>query len=139
MSAIDKLLAQQAKVKARSPQWMVAEQLMDICRHEPACEALLDKDLDVAEMSITEAEKKIKAFADSHKSGGFACVTPAESDNILREFYGLPKNSGTVLRQTGREMPGLPKPGEAATQAAAEPAAAEPASPLGGLSLEDFL
>ena len=42
-------------------------------------------------MSIVEAEKKIKAFADSHKSGGFACVTPAESDRILREFYGLPQ------------------------------------------------
>ena len=30
--AIEKLRAQQAKVKERSPQWMVAEQLIDILR-----------------------------------------------------------------------------------------------------------
>ena len=70
---------------------MVAEQLMDICRAEPICAALLDQDLDVEAMSITEAEKKIKAYADAHKTGSFACVTPAEADRILREFYGLPQ------------------------------------------------
>ena len=89
--AIRKLKEQQSKVKARSPQWMVAEQLMDLCRAEPECAEILSQDLDVEAMSIVEAEKKIKAFADSHKSGGFACVTPAESDRILREFYGLPQ------------------------------------------------
>ncbi len=33
--AIAALGAQQAKVKDRSPQWMVAEQLKDICRRNP--------------------------------------------------------------------------------------------------------
>jgi hypothetical protein len=89
--AIDKLRAQQKKVPERSPQWMVAEQLIDICRHEPESAELIAKDLDVKEMSIVEAEKQIKAFADKHKSGGFACVTPAEADGILRKFYGLPE------------------------------------------------
>lgn len=70
---------------------MVAEQLMDICRAEPICAALLDQDLDVEAMSITEAEKKIKAYADAHKTGSFACVTPVEAERILREFYGLPQ------------------------------------------------
>ena len=91
MSAIDKLREQQKKVKERSAPWMVAEQLIDICRNEPVSAELLDKDLDVKEMSITEAEKKIKAFADSHKTGNFACVTPDEAEKILRSFYGLPK------------------------------------------------
>ena len=91
MSAIDKLREQQSKVRERGPQWMVAEQLMDICRAEPICAELLDQDLDVEAMSITEAEKKIKAYADAHKTGSFACVTPAEADKILREFYGLPQ------------------------------------------------
>ena len=81
--------AQQAKVKERSPQWMVGEQLKDICRMEPGSAELIAQDLDVAAMSITEAEKKIKAFADAHKSGGFSCVMPMEADRILREFYGL--------------------------------------------------
>ena len=70
--AIQRLREQQSTVKERSPQWMVARQLM----------------------AITEAEKKIKVFADSHKTGSFSCVTPEESDRILREFYGLPPRPG---------------------------------------------
>lgn len=88
--AIAALEAQQAKVKNRSPQWMVAEQLKDICRQEPRSAELIAQDLQVEAMSITEAEKKIKACADSHKTDNFSCVTPMESDHILREFYGLP-------------------------------------------------
>lgn len=82
---------QQKAVKERSPQWMVGEQLKDICREDPSCAELIVQDLAVKEMSITEAEKKIKAFADKHKTGNFACVTPMEADRILREFYGLPE------------------------------------------------
>ena len=70
---------------------MVGEQLKDICRREPRSAELIARDLQVEAMSITEAEKKIKAFADGHKTGNFACVTPGEADNILREFYGLPE------------------------------------------------
>ena len=92
--AIRKLQEQQSKVKERSPQWMVAQQLMDLVRAEPQCAELLAQDLEVEAMSITEAEKKIKAFADSHKTGNFSCVTPEESDRILREFYGLPPRPG---------------------------------------------
>ena len=88
--AIAMLEDQQSKVKDRSPQWMVAEQLKDICRREPQSAELIAQDLENPAMSITEAEKKIKAFADGHRTGNFGCVTPAESDRILREFYGLP-------------------------------------------------
>lgn len=86
-----KLEAQQAKVKEHSPQWMVGEQLKDICRREPRSAELIAQDLENASMSITEAEKKIKACADSHKTGNFSCVTPVEAEQILREFYGLPR------------------------------------------------
>ena len=92
--AISKLQEQQSRFQARSPQWMVAQQLMDLVRAEPQCAEILAQDLKVEAMSITEAEKKIKAFADAHKTGGFACVTPEESDRILREFYGLPPRPG---------------------------------------------
>lgn len=88
--AIAMLEDQQAKVKDRSPQWMVAEQLKDICRREPQSAELIAQDLENPTMSITEAEKKIKAFADGHKTGAFSCVSPVEAENILRKFYGLP-------------------------------------------------
>lgn len=88
--AIAAIEAQQAKVKERSPQWMVGEQLKDICRVEPRSAELIAQDLEHEAMSIVEAEKKIKAFADGHKTGNCSCVTPVEADRILREFYGLP-------------------------------------------------
>ncbi len=94
MSAVDRAVAllekQQSKVESRSPQWMVGEQLKDICRHELQSAELVAQDLENPAMSITEAEKKIKAFADKHKTGNFSCVTPIEAERILREFYGLP-------------------------------------------------
>ena len=93
MSMLEKAIAaieeQQKSVKERSAPWMVGEQLKDICRREPKSAELIAQDLTVKEMSITEAEKKIKAFADKHKMGNFACVTPIEAEKILREFYGL--------------------------------------------------
>lgn len=88
--AVGLIEEQQKAVKERSAQWMVGEQLKDMCRREPECAELLYQDLQVKEMGITEAEKKIKAFADKNKTGNFACVTPMEADRILREFYGLP-------------------------------------------------
>ena len=92
--AINKLREQQSKVKERSAPWMVAQQLMDLVRAEPQCAEIIAQDLDVKAMSIVEAEKKIREFSDSHRTGNFACVTPEESDHILREFYGLPPRPG---------------------------------------------
>ena len=89
--AVSLLRDQQSKVKKRSPQWMVAEQLMDICRTEPESAELIARDIEHGGMNITEAEKRIKAFADGHRTGNFACVTPVEADRILREYFGLPE------------------------------------------------
>ena len=91
LSAVEKIERQQAKEKGRTAAWMVGEQLKDMARREPESAELLDKDLDIPEMSIQQAEKKIKAYADAHKTGSFACVTPVEAERILREFYGLAK------------------------------------------------
>lgn len=82
---------QQAKLKENTAPWVVGEQLKDICGHEPKSAELIAQDLKVPEMSLTEAEKKIKAYADKHKSGNFACVPPSKAEEILREFYGLGK------------------------------------------------
>lgn len=92
--AIAAIEEQQKKVKERSAQWMVGEQLKDICRREPQSAEIILQDLSVKEMSITEAEKEIKAFADKHRTGNFACVTPIEAERILREFYGLQEQAG---------------------------------------------
>lgn len=95
MSAVELVLMcleeQQAKAKERSAPWAVAEQLKDICRADPAAAEMIYQDLANEEMSITAAEKKIKAYADKHRTGNFAVVTPQEAEQILREFYCIPE------------------------------------------------
>ena len=86
-TALEKITAQQPKT--RSAVWMVGEQLKDLLRAEPHLAELVVQDLENQEMSLTECEKRIKAFADKHKTGGFACVIPSEAERIIREFYGL--------------------------------------------------
>lgn len=101
MNVFEKIAAQQGK--ERTAVWMVGEQLKDIIRDDPRLQELVDKDLDVEGMSLAECEKKIKAHADKHKTGGFACVTPIEAEEIIRDFYGLgrpgdkPRGEGRVL------------------------------------------
>lgn len=89
--AIAKITAQQPR--EHTPVWMVGEQLKDILRGEPHLADIVSQDLDVKEMALSECEKKLKAYADGHKTGNFSCVVPAEAERIIREFYGLPDRS----------------------------------------------
>lgn len=95
-----KIEAQQAKLTENSAPWVVGEQLKDICT-DSYCAELVSADLDNADMSLTNCEKKIKAYADKHKQGSFAYVSPKVAEGIIREFYGLPaaceKHSGEVI------------------------------------------
>lgn len=98
MDVFEKIRAQQPK--ERTPVWMVGEQLADIIRHDSAAQEIVSRDLDVKGMSLADCEKKIKAFADQHKTGNFACVIPAEAEKIIREFYGITE-LGTAASEEG--------------------------------------
>ena len=72
--------------------FMVGEQLKDICRADPHCAELVAQDLENASMSLDQAEKKIKAYADKQKrTVNCVCVPPNVAERILRDFYGLPE------------------------------------------------
>ena len=90
MNAIELIEQQQKKLEKNSAAWVVGEQLKDICRSKPASAALLENDLDKKGMGIADAEKQVRAYADTHRKGNFAFVSPQVADGILREFYGLP-------------------------------------------------
>lgn len=83
------LLEQQGRHKQYSPQWAVAEQIMDICRAEPESAELIAQDLENDAMSIGEAEKLIRKYASGNRDGACGFCPPQEADRILREFYGL--------------------------------------------------
>lgn len=93
MSALETVLE---KITAQQPQertqvWMVGEHLKDILRAEPHLAEVVAQDLDVKEMSLIACEKKIKEFADKHRTGNFSGVISLEAERIIREFYGLPE------------------------------------------------
>lgn len=84
--------------------WMIGEQILEIAEREPASAELLEKDLEVAAMSLPEAAKAMKAFADEKHSkvkGNCVCVTPKEADGVLRKFYGLPEKTDTPVIEKG--------------------------------------
>lgn len=94
-TALEKITSQQPK--ERTPVWMVGEQLKDMLRVESHLAEIVAQDLDVKEMSLAECEKKIKKFADKHKTGGFSCVIPSEAEQIIRKFYGLPEKGSNPV------------------------------------------
>ncbi len=90
MNVFEKIEAQQ-KGKENTAAWMVGQQLKDICRSDPHCSEIVSQDLENESMSIVNAEKKLKAWADKQKrTGNCVCVPPNVAENIIREFYGLP-------------------------------------------------
>lgn len=74
----------------KSAVWMVGEQLKDMVRAEPGIAALLTADLAGKGMGLVDAEQQIAAAAKKNKVGNVGVVTPAEAEDILRSFYGLP-------------------------------------------------
>ena len=68
-----------------------------------AAAALLLTDLTQnKEMTLAAAEKKIAERAKKNKVGNCGCVTPAEAEDILREFFGLPERGTDAAPQTER-------------------------------------
>lgn len=53
-------------------------------------------------MTLAAAEKKIAERAKKNKVGNCGCVTPAEAEDILREFFGLPERGTAAAPQTER-------------------------------------
>ena len=74
-TVIKQIEGQQAGKENTAP-YYVGEQLKNIIRK-------------IKEMSIVECEKKIKGYADKHKTGNFAFVSPQQAEKIICEFYGI--------------------------------------------------
>ena len=89
-AVLDKITAQQNQHKKGTAPWCVGEQLKDILRAQPEAADLVDQDLEQKGMGIADCEKKIAAFAKSNSQGNVGYCGPADSDRIIREFYGLP-------------------------------------------------
>jgi hypothetical protein len=105
MNVYEKIAAQQGKTGTTV--WLAGEQLKMILAGHPEMEEIVLQDLEQEAMSLPNAEKEIKAFADKrHKEIGGNCVgvAPWEAEDILRKFYGLPE------RDAGEQIVTAPAP-----------------------------
>lgn len=92
MENINELISDLQKGLEGTPEYMVGQQLKDICK-EKACAAIVAEDLKNKSMGLKAAAGRIKAWADEQhkkKGGSCICVPPDVAEKILREFYGLP-------------------------------------------------
>lgn len=87
-TVIKQIEGQQAGKENTAP-YYVGEQLKAIIRNNPQAAEIVGQDLKIKEMSIVECEKKIKGYADKHKTGNFAFVSPQQAEKIICEFYGI--------------------------------------------------
>ncbi len=105
-------IAEQQKGRENTAVYMVGEQIKDICRRFPEAAEIVLHDLDMSEMSIEMAEKKMHEYADKqHREGNCVCVPPNVAENIIKEFYGLtgftepvPETSSEPPKSTSRKM-----------------------------------
>lgn len=75
-----------------SHEWMIGEQIKDICEQSDKTAEIVLQDLDVPEMSIKECLKEFEKLSDKkHKETNSrrTCVTPYESNKIICDFYGI--------------------------------------------------
>lgn len=105
---LDKLIekiTKQQKGKENTAAYMVGEQIKDICRKIPEAAEIVLRDMELPEMSIEAAEKKIHKYADKQKRvGNCVCVPPNVAENIIKEFYGL-----TGFTESAPKLPSEPK------------------------------
>ncbi len=85
------IISAQQKGHENEPLYMIGEQLKDIAEREPVSAELLEQDLGRTGMTLADAAKKLKEYADKNCKGAKCfCITPMVAEKILREFYGLP-------------------------------------------------
>lgn len=75
-----------------SHEWMIGEQIKDICERSDAAAEIVLQDLDVPEMSVVKCLKKFDELADKKRKESNKrriCITPYEAEEIICKFYGI--------------------------------------------------
>ena len=100
MEKLIEMIEAQQKGHENDDVFTVGEQLKDMARREPAIVELLTQDLQVPEMSLDGAAKKLQEYADkNHGKANRFCITPMVAEGILRKFYGLPKREAGKVQE----------------------------------------
>ena len=108
---LEKINAQR-KGHKNTPIWMAGQQLLDMAADDPQVLDILKKDIEVTGMGLKEAAAQIKAYSDKNRGRAREfCVPPHVAEDVLREFYKLPKRvtaedgdpSGANVHKTAKD------------------------------------
>ncbi|MBQ9744490.1 MAG: hypothetical protein IJW19_05125 [Clostridia bacterium] len=92
MEKLINLISEQQRGHENEPAYMIGEQLKEIAEREPSVIDILVKDLETNGMGLEDVAAKFKQYADkNHGSAKCFCITPKVAEDLIREFYGLPK------------------------------------------------
>ena len=93
MEKLISIIAEQQKGYENEPVYMIGEQIKEIAEREPSTRDILLKDLENEGMGLKDVANKFKQYADKHhgKAKCF-CISPKVAEDLIREFYGLPKD-----------------------------------------------
>lgn len=102
----DKLTELQAKLDEDSTAYQIGEQLKDICRSDPDCEAILLEDLQNPDMGLRAADKALYDYGKTLAKGrGGVGISPRAAEKVLRKFYGLPELGSTPAPRPAAAAP----------------------------------
>ncbi|MBQ8207745.1 MAG: hypothetical protein IJZ89_03315 [Clostridia bacterium] len=86
------LIEEQQREHENEPLFMAGEQLKEIAEREPLSAELLEKDLAIDGMKLSDAAAALQKYADeNHGKAKCFCITPKVAEGILRNFYSLPE------------------------------------------------
>lgn len=127
MQELRQMIEEQRKGHEFEPLWTVGAQLMDMAEREPKTLEMLKQDLSVTGMGLKDAAAALKAYADKHhKKAREFCIPPHVAEDILRDFYKIPKMEEANVHNLGKD-------------ARCEEAQEDKKPAFVGLSLADFM
>lgn len=98
MEKLINLITEQQKGHENKPEFMIGEQIKEIAEREPSLVDILVKDLETEGMGLEDVAAKFKQYADkNHGRANCFCISPKVAEDLIREFYGLPKADSNTM------------------------------------------
>lgn len=84
-------IALQQQGNENKPEFMIGEQLKEIAEREPVAASIIDNDIEIEGMKLSDAADALKKYSDKNRGKEKVfCITPKVAENILRDFYKIP-------------------------------------------------
>lgn len=96
MTELHKQMGQYGK---ETLEYGVGQKLLELCADGNTVE-LVEKDLTVKGMSLTDCAKKLQSYARNHQKGNFFYMNDEIAEKLICEFYGIERSPKPSVRQS---------------------------------------